>query len=184
MKQKKELVLFLALAAVAAAVWYSHLSSRGPAVSVAGGESSGEAMMAVDNPQLHWWKIESARKTVYETSRRNIFSAAAAPAPQVRRKPGPVLPPSVQAVPQTPAAPPAPVVAPLPVKFFGYASAASRGPRRAFLTDGEQVFVVSEGETLLGRFRILRIGTNHLEYEEVATGLRGRAMLEEQSPAS
>lgn len=184
MKQKNQLILFLALVAVAAAVWYSHLSSRGPALTAAASESGGEAMMAVDNPQLHWWKIEAARKTVYEMSRRNIFSAAAAPVPQARRKLGPALPPTGPAVPQMPVTPPAPVAAPLPVKFFGYASAAARGPQRAFLTDGEQVFVISEGEILLGRFRILRIGINHLEYEEVSTGLRGMALLEEQSPAS
>jgi len=32
----------------------------------------------------------------------------------------------------------------------------------------------------LNRFRILRIGNSNLEYEEVSTGLRGTANLEEQ----
>jgi len=34
---------------------------------------------------------------------------------------------------------------------------------------------------LLNRFRILRIGNANLEYEEVSTGLRGTAILEEQA---
>jgi hypothetical protein len=184
MKQKKELALFLALAAVAGAVWVHSLSQRAPAVNAADGEIAAGDKLGVDNPQLHWWKIASARKTTYEFSRRNIFSAVAAPAPLSRSQKAAAVQPPPQAVPQLPVAPPAPVVAPLPVKFFGYASAPSRGPQRAFFTDGEQVYVVGEGELLLGKFRIVRIETNRIEYEEVATGLRGSAVLEEQSPGS
>ena len=40
--------------------------------------------------------------------------------------------------------------------------------------------MVKEGELLLNRFRILRIGNANLEYEEVSSGLRGTANLEEQ----
>jgi hypothetical protein len=39
---------------------------------------------------------------------------------------------------------------------------------------------VAEGEILLNRFRILKIGNANLEYEEVSSGLRGTAILEEQ----
>lgn len=185
MKQRAQLALFLILAAVAGAVWYVTLHPRGPEVSAAAGEIAAVDKLGVDNPQLHWWKIASARKTTYEYSRRNIFSAAAAvPAPQGRPGKGAAVQPPLHAVPQPPVPPPAPVVAPLPVKFFGYASAPSRSPHRAFFTDGEQVYVVGEGELLLGRFRIVRIEINRVEYEEVATGLRGSAILEEQSPGS
>jgi hypothetical protein len=181
MMQKRELVLFLALAAVAAGIWYFQLNPRGPALSAADGEIVPGDKLGVDNPQLHWWKIAAARKTTYDFSRRNIFSAAAeSPVPQSRRKKGKPAPPPPQAVPQLPPTPPVRVVAPLPVKFFGYASAPSRGPQRAFFTDGEQVYVVGEGELLLGRFRIVQIEKTSLEYEEVATGLRGSAVLEEQ----
>jgi len=181
MKQKRELALFLALAAVAAGIWYFQLNPRGPSVTAADGEIAAGDKLGVDNPQLHWWKIAAARKNTYDFSRRNIFSAVAeSPASQSRRKKGKPAPPPPQAIPQLPVTPPAPVVAPLPVKFFGYASAASRAPHRAFFTDGEQVYVVGEGELLLGRFRIVRIEKNRLEYEEVATGLRGSAVLEEQ----
>jgi len=50
----------------------------------------------------------------------------------------------------------------------------------AFFTDGEDVYVVGEGELLLNRFRVIRIGNSNLEYEEVSNGLRGIANLEEQ----
>jgi hypothetical protein len=45
---------------------------------------------------------------------------------------------------------------------------------------GEDIFVLKEGELLLNRFRILKIGNANLEYEDVTTGLRGTANLEEQ----
>ena len=77
MMQKRELVLFLALAAVAAGIWYFQLNPRGPALSAADGEIVPGDKLGVDNPQLHWWKIAAARKTTYDFSRRNIFSAAA-----------------------------------------------------------------------------------------------------------
>jgi len=68
------------------------------------------------------------------------------------------------------------------VKFFGYGTVPAGAPRRAFLSDGEQIYIVTEGETLLGRFRILKIGNANLEFEEISTGQRGIAALEEQAP--
>src|SRR2546423_4812632 len=47
-------------------------------------------------------------------------------------------------------------------------------------TDGEEVYVVAEGELLLNRFRILKVGNANLEFEEVSSGRRGTALLEEQ----
>ena len=66
------------------------------------------------------------------------------------------------------------------MKFFGFGTIPNGTARVAFFTDGEDVIVVGEGELLLNRFRILRIGISNLEYEEVSTGLRGTANLEEQ----
>ena len=175
MKQRKKIIVLLVLVAVGSTIWY--YNTRPPATTATvGAWSMSFPPLAVDNPQLHWWKAEAARKTDYGRSRRNIFSAVAPPSEtqqkaiqKAQQAPPPVVPPV-----QTPA--------PLPVKFFGYATLAANGPRRAFLTDGENVLIVSEGETLLGRFRILRIGNNSLEYEEIASGLRGTATLEEQGP--
>ena len=67
------------------------------------------------------------------------------------------------------------------MKFFGYGTVPNSLSRRAFFTDGEDVYIVGEGEVLLNRFRILRIGNASLEYEDITTGLRGTAILEEQA---
>jgi hypothetical protein len=49
------------------------------------------------------------------------------------------------------------------------------------LTDGDEIYIVGEGDTLLGRFRILRISNVNLDFEEISSGMRGTASLEEQA---
>jgi hypothetical protein len=72
-------------------------------------------------------------------------------------------------------------VSSLPVKFFGFGTVPNGTVRLAFFTNGDDIYVVAEGELLLNRFRILRIGNANLEYEELSSGLRGTAPLEEQA---
>jgi hypothetical protein len=43
------------------------------------------------------------------------------------------------------------------------------------------VQILGEGDVLLKRFRIIRIGNDHLEFEEISTGRIGTAPLEEQA---
>jgi hypothetical protein len=38
---------------------------------------------------------------------------------------------------------------------------------------------VSEGDTLLGRYRILKVGNSNLEFQEISSGLPGTMPLEE-----
>jgi hypothetical protein len=66
------------------------------------------------------------------------------------------------------------------MKFFGYGTVPNGTSKRAFLSDGEEPLIVGEGDTLLGRFRILRIGNDRLEFEEISTGRRNSINLDEQ----
>jgi hypothetical protein len=79
--------------------------------------------------------------------------------------------------------PPPPTEAKLPpnLKYFGYGTIPSGSPRRAVITDGEDVYIVTEGDTLLGRYRILKVGNVDLEFQEISSGLPGKAPLEEQA---
>ncbi len=172
MKQRNYLVLLAALLILAALVWRSRYSS--PQVIMGPSDlAKSYPALGVENPQLHWWKLDAAHKAEYKSNGRNIFSASLPPPP--------TLPPSHQADP-VPSQPPTPPPPTLPVKFFGYGTVPAGAPRRAFLSDGEQIYIVTEGETLLGRFRILKIGNANLEFEEISTGQRGIAALEEQAP--
>jgi hypothetical protein len=72
----------------------------------------------------------------------------------------------------------------LPLKFFGIGTDSKGSARRAFLSDSGDVFIVAEGETVLGRYRILRITNTSLDFEEISSGRRASTPLEEEKPGS
>jgi GTPase len=68
------------------------------------------------------------------------------------------------------------------MKFFGYGTVPNGTSKRAFLSDGEEVYIVAEGDTLLGRFRIVKINNGNLEFEEISSGRRASvAMTQDDS---
>jgi len=178
MKQSKQLVVLGVLLLIAGFIWFLYFDHDKPVVTAdAIPTPQNYHPIGVDNPQLHNDAVEKARKTEYKSAGRNIFS---------RQIPPPQLTPHPKPDPKQPDTPPAqvvvtPTVSPLPVKFFGYGTVPNSMSRRAFFTDGEEIYIVGEGELLLNRFRILRIGNANLEYEEISSGLRGTAILEEQA---
>ena len=128
--------------------------------------------MNVENLTIHLPRIDVVRKTEYKGNGRDPFSLVAPPPPaQVVPQPG-----DKNYVAPTP--PPPPPLE-LPVKFFGYGTVPNGTARRAFLTDGDEVYVVAEGDTLLARFRILKIGNATLDFEEISSGRQGKATLED-----
>jgi hypothetical protein len=132
--------------------------------------------IAVENPALRLDLLERLKKLQYEGSHRNIFSATA---------PRPAPPPSAVAPPPVaPPPPPAPQVQPLvvPATFYGHVTDTRTGGRRAFFVQGEDVYVLAVGEVLLGRFRLLQIGTNTAQLEEIGTGRRVTLTMEEPQP--
>jgi hypothetical protein len=179
MKQKKQLVVLVFLLLIAGFIWFVYFNHDKPIVTAdAIPAPQSYTPIGVDNPQLHNDAVERARKTEYKGSGRNPFGRELPPPPgPPHPKPDPIRP----IVPPTQIVPPTPTVTPLPVKFFGYGTVPNSLSRRAFFTDGEEVYIVGEGEVLLNRFRILRIGNANLEYEEISSGLRGTAVLEEQA---
>jgi hypothetical protein len=178
MNQKKLLAVLVVLLLIAGGIWIFYFERDKPVVTAdAGSAAQSYQLLSVDNPQLHTDKQKRARETEYKSTGRNIFSAIPPPPPP---PPAPRVDPKAPKVVVTPPPPPTPTVAPLPVKFFGYGTVPNGSSRRAFFADGEDVYVVAEGEVLLNRFRILKIGNVNLEYEEVSSGLRGTAPLEDQ----
>ena len=175
MNQKKKLALLALLMLAAAGVFY--FDSRG--VSFPGKTSPFSAKtyspLPVENPELQRWKLDESRRTEYKSSGRDVFSQTMPAAPVVRA-PEPVR----NVGPQLPVEPPPPTL-PANMKFFGYGTVPNGTSKRAFLSDGEEVYIVGEGDTLLGRFRILRIGNASLEFEELGSGRRNSASIDEQA---
>jgi hypothetical protein len=175
MNQKTKIAMLPVLMLAAAGVFYYD----GKGVSFSGKTLSFTlrpyAPLPVENPALQRWKLEASRHTEYKSSGRDLFSQTLPPPPHPKvpdRVPDPV--------PQVAIEPPPPSL-PANMKFFGYGTVPNGTSKRAFLSDGEQVYIVGEGDTLLGRFRILRIGNASLEFEEVGTGKRNSASLDEQA---
>ena len=179
MKQKKQVAILAVLLLILVVVGYFYFDSDKPVVTAdAGSVAQNYKLLPVDNLSLHTGPVGNARKTEYKSSGRNIFSREL---PPPRPPQGPHYDKNHPAPPPPPPPPPPEKrVSPLPVKFFGYGTVPNGTARVAFFNDGDDVYIVKEGELLMNRFRILKIGNTNLDYEEVSSGLRGTAILEDQ----
>jgi hypothetical protein len=179
MKQKKQLAILIVLLLVAGTIWFFYFDHGKDVVTAdAGAAAQTPQPISVENLTLHNDAVGKVRQTEYKSGGRNIFSREIppplpTPAEIKRRK-------EQRDLAQPKPEPVIPRVSPLPVKFFGYGTVPNGTARLAFFTDGEDEYVVKEGELLMNRFRILKIGNSSLEYEEVSSGLRGTANLEDQ----
>lgn len=164
MTRRPQLYFFLGLVGLLALIVLYNWS-RSPELALVLSADEKFQPLRVDNPSLRLDLLEKIRKLEYAGTHRNIFSASLPPPPpppESEKKmtdSGPVLSP-----------PPPPPSAPF--QFFGYATDPQTGKRRAFFTNGEDVFIASEGEVLLTRFRLLRIGNSSADFEEVQTNRR------------
>jgi hypothetical protein len=121
------------------------------------------------DPSLRFDWLKAGEDTEYKGSGRNIFQAQMdIPKPRTNgttdhshaaAKNMPVLPPS----------PPPPP--PIDLKFFGFASHPGE-PKKVFLSQGEDVFVASEGEIIDRRYKVLRISPASVEIEDVLNNNR------------
>ncbi len=175
-KQQKEQVSLAVLLVLAALVWFFYF---GQSSSVGGGPSKPSAYTPIDAQDytVIFKDMQQSQSTAYKPSGRNIFIAGPAEATpaevaqaKAAAKPAPLLP----TVP-VPVPPPPPV---LSMKFFGYGSLPTNGPRRAFLLDGEEIHIVEEGDTVQNHIRITHIGNDRIEYEDTVTGKKNSTNLE------
>ena len=119
----------------------------------------------VSDPALRLDLLNRMQHEDYKGEHRNIFAAAALPAPvsHVPKAPPIIAPP----VPQ-PSGPPPLVV---PATLYGIVVEVATGQRKAVFSGSENdVFVVPEGGTLMGQYRVDKIGANSVEVEEISTG--------------
>jgi hypothetical protein len=132
----------------------------------------------VDNPALRLDILQRFLALEYKGVHRSIFSASLPPPPQPEAS---KLPPVNVAPPINTGPPPLTVDA----KYFGYVSDFGGSHRRAFFStsNNEDVIIAGEGDTFLGRFRVVRLTNTTADVEEVSSGRRTTLTLEEPSPA-
>ena len=121
------------------------------------------------DPTLHMEAMLATASLVYRGSGRNIFAAGAEPAAvkaiavvQPKFPPRPNLT-SVSHPVVNSGPPPPPAIA---LKFFGTATAAN-GSRRAFLLNGDDVFLASPGDVVQRKYRVVSIALNSILVEDI-----------------
>jgi hypothetical protein len=130
----------------------------------------------VDNPALRTDILKRFLELEYKGVHRSIFSATLPPPP--------VPPAPPKAVNVAPPVPPGPSPLTVDAKYFGYVSDLGGSHRRAFFAtpNNEDVYIAGEGDTLMGRFRVVRITNTTADVEEVSSGRRATLTLEEPGP--
>jgi hypothetical protein len=170
-RRRRELLLLgvaaaLGVLAYAVYVEWPGTSAVGPAASnqveQAGNgarpDRKGKASAAGDEaPDVHLEALSANRPR--PDAGRNLFRFKEKPPPPPPPAPPPrVLPPPVE-VPTGPPPPP-----PITLKYIGFVDSETPGKRIAFLSDGRGVPLSGhEGDTVLGQYRILRIGAESIE---------------------
>lgn len=112
------------------------------------------------DPTLRLNLLAAVEGVQYLGKGRNIFRSleeeAPIPRPVAPALKGPVVPP-----------PPAPI----DLKFYGFASKPGES-KKVFLSRGEDIFIAAEGDIVNRRYRVVRIGVNSVEVEDVLDGRR------------
>jgi hypothetical protein len=111
------------------------------------------------DPTLRFDLLKSSEDVTYKGTGRDIFRSQPEPPPI----PTPLPPDKQPGVAQAPPPPP-----PIDLKFYGFASRKD-GYKRIFLSKGEDIFVAKEGDIVDRRYKIVHIGQNSVDVEDVLT---------------
>ncbi|MDR3721659.1 MAG: hypothetical protein P4L00_08665 [Candidatus Acidoferrales bacterium] len=173
MSERTKIGVFAGLLVLLAVVTYFYAFDRTAVPGLSGVFAANTKFEPLDvqEPGLRIDELDKLRKLEYAGSHRNIFVAAPPPIPK------PVSQVPVEPQPVGPKLPPPPPPLQVPAEFFGYASQPHSGKRVAFFTSGDDVLVVAEGDKFLNAFRLLHIGNESADVEEIATGRRASVAL-------
>ena len=105
--------------------------------------------------------LKTSENVTYKGSGRDIFQNQPEPPP---------VPKEIQPVINT-GPPPPPPPPPIPLKFYGFTGNKS-GPKEVFLSKGDDIFIAKEGQIIDRRYKIIKIGPNSVEVEDVLTNNR------------
>ena len=182
MKQKRQIGILFILLVAGAIVWGWNFRDKRVVTADATPNLQDPHLIDVPNPHINLEQIGRVRSAEYKGSGRNPFSPAAAPAaPAARVAQGERKFENYGPWQKPPDPPPPPVTLPPNVKFYGYGSV-NGAARHAFFYDGDDEHILGEGDVLLKRFRIIRIGNDHIEFAEISSGRVGTAPIEAEAP--
>ncbi len=124
------------------------------------------------DPALRFDLLAKVQGITYQGTERNIF--------QYHTRAAPIPKPTAKAVTESASkrsgeAPPPPI----PLKYYGYAHKPDETARKAFFLDAEEIFIATEGEIVNKRYKILKIGVNTVEVEDLVTKSKQTLPLQE-----
>lgn len=177
-KRERSLVgILVVLSAVSALIYYFNTRDTSSAASTVFVDGN-YTPMAVENPHILTERLEGLQHVEYKGSHRNIFSET--PPPHVPT-PEEVKRAAANAPPVMPPPPPPPPAIIVNVKFYGYVDDLHTGARRAFFTNGEDIFIAGIGDMLENRLRVTRIGNDTVELMEVSSSRRTTIPIEQDA---
>jgi hypothetical protein len=175
-RTRKQLGILGVLVAVFVAVMFVVSRGEGPAgVGRAPSNRAGQAPPQPTAPQVADVRLEllQAKQDRLADPERNLFVFRPKPAPAPPPRPIESPRPQITAPPMPVGPPPPP---PIPLKFIGVLDAPGKGGRFAILSDGRGgTYYGKEGDTIVGQYKVLKIGTESAELSYVDG--RGRQTL-------
>jgi hypothetical protein len=123
------------------------------------------------DPRLHLDLLASAEGIKYEGSGKNIFRASDSAEDRIEPVKVPPMLGSKGAHGQTPMAAQPPGPPPINMKYFGLASGKGENPK-AFLSQGDNIWVAKEGDVVNRHYKILRISPREVEIEDLLNSHR------------
>lgn len=159
--------VILSLAAVGTVTW-AVLPHTGPQQAATAQKSGARGALAPAeslDPRLHLDLLANAEQVKYEGKGKNIFRADSEPMKIEQVKISPLLKKQQEmALHQGPPAPPPPP--PINLKFFGLVSNKGEKPK-AFLSQGDDVWVAHEGDVVNRHYKVVRISNHDVEIEDL-----------------
>jgi hypothetical protein len=120
------------------------------------------------DPTLDLNRLGQSEEIKYAGNGRNIFVAGSVAMIEKPRKPGVTDPRQVAGLRPVPQTPPPP---PITLKFFGFANQPGE-TKKVFLSQGEDIFIASEGDIVDRRYRVLHISPTAVDVEDVLNNHR------------
>ena len=140
-------------------VWPESAAGQGPGAQASASPARrGAGGSRVTAPDVHLRALNEDKPRPDNAASRDLF----------RFKPKAPPPPASASIARPGGSPPAgppppPAIPPIALRFIGLVEAPAQSQRIAILSDGRGIYQGREGDTIEGRYRILRIGVESLD---------------------
>jgi hypothetical protein len=168
MSQRRQLIVLAIVLVLLVVVYFANRSQVAGLPGVLANDTK-FTPLSVQEPQLRLDELSKLQKLIYSGTHRNIFTATPPPPPVPVPDKAKLPPPGPMPQPILPVQ--------VPGEFFGYALMRNTGRRVAFFKLGEDVIIVPEGDSYLNRFRLVRIGNDSADVEQLSDGRHATVMM-------